>query len=232
MVEGACRQRCLHAWNSAAGFYALGFGIADDWTIYWSGTYKNQAIIFRIGLKGWTADGAPIYDIRESKPIVVRSRPWEAMGLFATNDGKVVATYNYESAATDNAIECFDSNGNSLWALAVPKPPPAGHGQGPKDILATNVIEEFHVPGIGKVLGSWLWHGNNRPYLFTDDGLYVGTLLEDTHVGPTSIWGFARSLIRSRRQTDPQRGVDGAPAQHRWQPQRLEYAHWGLIARR
>jgi FlgD Ig-like domain len=165
-----------------------GIGIGDDWSIYWSGAYKNQSIIFRMDLKGWTADGAPIYDIHDSKPIVVRDGAWEPIGLFATKDGKFLATYNYEMAKAANAIECFDRNGKSLWALAMPKPPPAGPGQGPKDILAENVIAEFQVPGLGSVLGSWLWHGNNHPYLFTEDGLYVASLLEETHLGPNAAW--------------------------------------------
>ena len=165
-----------------------GMGIGNDWSIYWSGSFKNQSIIFRLDLKGWTADGAPIYDIHDSKPIVVRDRSWEPMGLFATNEGKVIATYNYESATAANAIECFDRDGKSLWGLAMPNRPPAGPGQGPKDIVAQNVIQEFKVPGIGNVLGSWLWHGNAHPYLFTDDGLYVASLLEETHVGPNGAW--------------------------------------------
>ena len=70
----------------------------------------------------------------------------------------------------------------------MPKPAPAGTGQGPKNILAQNVIAEFKVPGIGNVLGSWLWHANTHPYLFTDDGLYVASLLEETHIGPNAAW--------------------------------------------
>jgi hypothetical protein len=169
-------------------FTYWGFGIGDDWSIYWSGSYKSQSFIFRLDVKGWTPEGAPIYDIHDSKPIIVRSRALEPSGLFAAADGKVVATYSYEAHTSPNAIECFDRNGKSLWGLAMPKPPPAGPGEGPKDILAQNVITEFKVPGIGNVLGSWLWHANVHPYLFTDDGLYVASLLEETHNGPNAAW--------------------------------------------
>jgi hypothetical protein len=165
-----------------------GFSIGNDWSIYWTGSFKTQSYIFRLDVKGWTPEGAPIYDVRDSKPIVTQSRSSEPNSVFATSDGKVIASYGYEFSPPANAIECFDRNGKSLWALAMPKFPPAGTGQGPKDILATSVIAELKVPGIGNVLGSWLWHANTHPYLFTDDGLYVGSLLEETHIGPNASW--------------------------------------------
>jgi hypothetical protein len=165
-----------------------GFAIGDDFSIYWSGVYKNQSFIFRLDVKGWTSEGAPIYDIHDSKPIVVRAQNLAPQGLFATHDGKVVATYSYEFAPPSNAIECFSRDGQSLWSIAMPKLNPGGSGQGAKDIVAQNVITEFKVPGIGNVLGSWLWHGNFHPYLFTDDGLYVSSLLDETRIGPTAAW--------------------------------------------
>ncbi len=161
-----------------------GFGIDNNWSIYWAGFLGKQAYIFRMDVKSWSAEGAPIYDIHDSKAIVVRDSSSPIMGLFGTTDGKVIATYDYEGKTDANAIECFDRDGKSLWSLAMPKPPPAGNGQGPKDILAQSVIQEFKLPGIGNVLGGWLWHANGLPYLFTDDGLYVDALLGDTQVGP------------------------------------------------
>ncbi len=165
-----------------------GFGIGDDWSIYWTGSFKSQTYIFRLDVRNWTSDGAPVYDIRDSKPIVVQARSAEPTSVFATTDGKIVVTYGYEYGTPPNAIECFDRDGKSLWALANVKFPPAGPGQGPKDILAQSVIAEFNVPGVGNVLGSWLWHGNGHPYLFTDDGLYVASLLQDGHDGPNAAW--------------------------------------------
>ncbi len=161
-----------------------GFGIGNDWSIYWSGLFAKKTYIFRMDVKGWTPQGAPVYDIHDSKPIVVRDSDTPIMGLFGTTDGKVVVTYDYEWDKGPNAIECFDRDGKSLWSLAMPKPPPAGAGQGPKDILAQSVIQEFQVPGIGNVLGGWLWHANALPYLFTDDGLYVDALLGSSQSGP------------------------------------------------
>jgi hypothetical protein len=165
-----------------------GFGIGDDWSIYWTGSFKNQAFIFRLDVKSWTSDGTPVYDIHDSKPVVIQARSAEPSSVFPTSDGKIVVTYAYEYGKAPNAVECFDRNGKSLWALPMPRFPPAGPGQGPKDILAQSVIADFKVPGIGNVLGSWLWHGNFHPYLFTDDGLYVASLLEETHTGPNANW--------------------------------------------
>lgn len=165
-----------------------GFAIGDDWSIYWSGFCKDKSFVFRLDIKGWTADGAPIYEIRDSQPIVVRDSGWSPSGLFATSDGKVVACYDYQFDMPRNAVECFDRNGKSLWALAMPHDQSPASGQVPKEILAENVIQEFQVPGLGKVLGSWLWHGNYKTYLFTDDGLYVSTILKDSHMGPYAGW--------------------------------------------
>ena len=166
-----------------------GMAIGDDWSIYFSGIYKNQSFIYRLDVKSWTAAGAPIYDIHDAKPIVVRARAVEPMGLFAASGGRVVAAYSYEAPTSPNAVKCFDRDGKSLWAIRMPKPAPAGPGQGPQDILVQNVITEFHVPGIGNVFGSWLWHGNYHPYLFTDDGLYVSSLLDETRIGPSAMFG-------------------------------------------
>ena len=47
---------------------------------------------------------------------------------------------------------------------------------------------EFLEPGGEDVLASWLWHANFKPYLFTSDGLYISSLLDDTKLGPTSTW--------------------------------------------
>ena len=60
--------------------------------------------------------------------------------------------------------------------------------QGAKDVLADTVLGEFTAPGLGQVIATWLWHGNYRPYLLTTDGLYVGTLLDDTRLGPAAKW--------------------------------------------
>ena len=168
-----------------------GFDVGDDWSIYWTGSYKAQTFIFRLDVKGWTSDGSPIYDVHDSKAIVIQPRTSEPSAVFATTDGKIVATYGYEYSPPANTIECFDRNGKSFWTIANPKFPPGGPGQGPKDILAQRVITEFKVPGVGNVLGSWLWHANTHPYLFTDDGLYVTSLLDDTHIGPNAAWSEA-----------------------------------------
>ncbi len=38
------------------------------------------------------------------------------------------------------------------------------------------------------MLGTWLWHGNYRPYLLTSDGLFLGTVLEPGKLGPAAAW--------------------------------------------
>ena len=82
-----------------------------------------------------------------------------------------------------HALDCYTRDGKLLWSFDAPE----GRQQA-DDFLADNVIAEFHEPGGEAVLASWLWHADFKPYLFTGDGLYVGSLLDDTKLGPTATW--------------------------------------------
>ena len=65
-------------------------------------------------------------------------------------------------------------DGHKLWAVAMPK---KFTGEA---LHANNAVYDFDLPALGDVVCAWLYHGSYRPHFFTSDGLYVGTLFEDT----------------------------------------------------
>ena len=159
-----------------------GSSIGEDWSIYWPASCKGTTGVFRLDIKGWTPGGAPIYDIKDAVPIMLRDSKASITSVFAGSEGKIFVTYTWEFNKDRYMIECLDRDGKSQWGIPIPKE------QGPKDIQCENVLAELAAPGIGKVLGTWAWHGNYLPYLITADGLYVSSLLEPGRLGPEAAW--------------------------------------------
>jgi hypothetical protein len=164
-----------------------GWDISPDWSHFAAGTFQDHAAIFRIDVKGWTPAGAPIYDMADAKPIILLP-PKHAIGnLYVTDDKKLIVIFGYEGLGQFNdntdSISCYDLDGKLLWSIALPKELTG------KGVHANGAEYDFHIPGIGDVFGTWLYHGSKLPFLITTDGLYVGTLLEDTLLGPTSLRG-------------------------------------------
>lgn len=160
-----------------------GAGIAPDWSIFWSGFNKDKQATYRVDLQGWTPAGAPLYDINNSRRILLSDAGEGVNGLYVNDENKLFVSHTYDwNPQSKDALSCHDRDGRYLWGVARPK------AQSNQDVLAENVVGEFQLPGIGNVLGTWLWHANYRPYLLTSDGLYIGTLLEDTRLGPAAKW--------------------------------------------
>lgn len=160
-----------------------GGGIGEDWSIYWPGGCRDARGVYRLDIKGWTPAGAPIYDIKDSVLILQRDRKGSIYSIYPGSEGKVFVNYSWEDNKSGPLIECIDRDGKPLWSIPIAKE------QGPKDILCENVLAELTIPGLGKVLGTWEWHGNFLPYLLTTDGLYVSSLLEEgQRLGPQAAW--------------------------------------------
>jgi len=184
----ACAQERQPEWMTFKGA-----GIGPDWSLYFGGWCGEggdhpKTISFRLDLQGRTPAGAPLYDIATAKPLFTNNRPASIGGYYVNAEGRLFVAYNHEyqhayRKELPNALECRDRDGTLLWAIAMPR------RRLRQDFHAENVIGEFQIPGVGNVLGTWLWHGNLRPYLLTSDGLYLGTLLEDTLLGPAALWG-------------------------------------------
>ncbi|MEI6423494.1 MAG: hypothetical protein WCP55_14835, partial [Lentisphaerota bacterium] len=163
-----------------------GAGLAPDWSIFYSSFCRDKEISFRLDVKYWTEKGAPRYEIGNAKQIIISDNPNSVSGLYVNDENKLFISYGYEhdGGKNRNSVACFSRDGVLQWSVAKPKQ------QLRNDVLAENVIGEFNVPGIGNVIGTWLWHGNFRPYLLSSDGLYIGTLLDDTMLGPAAVsWG-------------------------------------------
>ena len=158
--------------------------IAPDFSVYFPERFADRTVIMRLDVKSWTAAGAPVYDLSTARAIITLPVTSDLNAIHITNDKKLIAAYDYESdpKTTPNEIECFDLNGKSLWRIARP---PAWTG---KNVHANCVAYDYNVPGIGDVVCTWLYHGSNRPFFFTTDGLYIGTALEDTLLGPAALW--------------------------------------------
>ncbi|HEY3378052.1 MAG TPA: FlgD immunoglobulin-like domain containing protein [Armatimonadota bacterium] len=163
-----------------------GAGIAPDWSLFYGGFCRDKSAYYRLDLQGWTPGGAPIYDITTPKLLATDNKTENILSYYVNAENKLFISYQYDltwrNPEQRNVLECRDRDGKFLWSVAMPKQ------FSRKDYHAENIIADFTIPGIGNVLGAWLWHGNYRPYLLTSDGLYLGTMLDDTKIGPQANW--------------------------------------------
>lgn len=183
--------------------WSLGWGAAvgPDGSVTFAGFTRDKEAVYRVDVSGWTAGGAPIYDIRRARRLLLTDEPGNISGLYVTGDDKLIVSYGYEyHAPGHDALACFDRDGQKLWGI--PRVDPST--QGVKDVLADAVLGEFTVPGLGQIIATWLWHGNYRPYLLTTDGLYVGTLLDDTRLGPAAKWDESYRYVYQAPQGVPE----------------------------
>jgi hypothetical protein len=173
--------------DSPQGNWGTGWNldVSSDFTFYFWSRHQDQCLVYRLPVKGWTPAGAPIYDMNEAQPFIYLKPKQEINGLRVTQDKKLVIAFSYEGdgpVRNPNMIECYDLDGKKLWGFASPKTFTE------KTVHANCVGYDYMLPGLGDVVCTWLYHGDQRPYFFTTDGLYVGTALDDTLLGPTAIW--------------------------------------------
>ena len=166
----------FRAGTRTQGRWASGWGndISSDWSFFFATHFRDRMVIFRLDPSGWTSAGAPIYDMTKARPIHFEPPGNGIDGLHITADGKLIVCYDYEGGHSPDAIAAFTLEGQKLWSVAMPRVK-AG-----KALHANNAVYDFNVPGLGDVVCAWLYHGSFRPHFFTSDGLYVGTLLDDT----------------------------------------------------
>ena len=160
------------------------YDMSPDFSLFYPERFKDKLAIMRLDVKGWTSAGAPIYDPADAKSLIQLPLTRNIFGMHVTNDRKLVISYTFEDNKTNdpNSISCFDLDGKPLWDIAMPE-----RMEG-KNVHANCVAYDYNVPGIGDVVCTWAYHGSERPYFFTTDGLYIGTALDDTLLGPTAVW--------------------------------------------
>lgn len=170
---------------------AWGMAIAPDWSIYFAGFCANQSAIVQVAPAGWSAEGVPFYDINKARTVV--AQPVGFDGLYVNDEGRIFGSgkdlgwqqiQNKWSDPHPDALSCFAPDGKKLWSMA------CGTDQKSNDLMASNTIGEYKLPGMGNVVCTWQWWGNFRPYFVSSDGLYVGTALDDDKTaGPAALWG-------------------------------------------
>jgi hypothetical protein len=161
------------------------YDLSPDFSFFYPERFKDTLAIMRLDVKGWTSAGAPIYDSADARAIIQLPLARNILGMHVTNDRKLVVSYTFEDtnrADNPNSISCYDLDGKPLWDIAMPD-----RLEG-KNVHANCVAYDYDIPGIGDVVCTWAYHGSNRPYFFTSDGLYIGTALDDTLLGPTALW--------------------------------------------
>lgn len=199
------------------GLNMWGTALASNWSFFTQGHFGDKTAIFRLDPKGWTSAGAPIYDMADAKPIAFEDPKVRIEGLYATKDNRLIVCYGYEGQSKGpDSIACYDFDGRRLWSIAQPK-----RLEG-KEVYATNAVHDFNIPKLGSVVATWAWHGDGRPFLFTTDGLYVGSLLEDTLLGPSAIWGESYKYYYQTADGTPYLVNGGCQGEHIHQIKGLE----------
>jgi hypothetical protein len=159
--------------------------ISPDFSLFFAERFRDQLAIMRLDVKDWTKAGAPIYDLTTAKLFASLPHDANVNSVHVTKDNRLVVAFGYEgddSKHSADSIECFDMDGKLLWGIAMPK---LFEG---KNVHANCIGYDFIAPGIGDVVCTWLYHGSQKPFFFTTDGLYVGTALEESLLGPAAIW--------------------------------------------
>ena len=54
--------RCASYWGN---------DISPDWSYFFAARFRDRLAVFRLDVKGWTAAGAPIYDMADARPILL-----------------------------------------------------------------------------------------------------------------------------------------------------------------
>ncbi|HEY3332766.1 MAG TPA: FlgD immunoglobulin-like domain containing protein [Capsulimonadaceae bacterium] len=163
-----------------------GTGADPSGSIYFATSVRDTFRVYRVDVANWTTAGVPRYDFAAAKEIIVKEKSNTPNGLYVTSDNRLVITYALEwKPLPKHTFECYDRDGKFQWGTASFD---RGGGALADDPCATNMVGDFSIPGVGTVVGGWNWHMNFKPYLLTSDGLYLGSLLDDTLLGPAATW--------------------------------------------
>lgn len=159
---------------------------AADGTGHFASFASDYDVIMRIVPRGWTANG-PVYDIGDATPLHFTKTKADSLyqGVYTADDGNVFAVggvSHHCRMSSRTAAVALDPQGRVRWEWA------AATSANRTDFAASGINGEWNVPGIGRILCTWNWWWNYRPYFFTEDGLYVGTFGEETTLGPAALW--------------------------------------------
>ena len=83
--------------------------------------FRDRLAVLRLDPKGWTAAGAPIYDMGRGPGDPVGDPKHTINGLHVTADRRLIVSYDFEWGKSPDAIACYDLDGHRLWSSAMPK---------------------------------------------------------------------------------------------------------------
>jgi hypothetical protein len=156
--------------------------IGQDLSTYWINQTKEFVTVWKLDCKGFNSVGAPVYSLKEAKRIFALSNPLpvadEPQG-WCDAKGNILINHN--------PLEMFTQEGKLLWHY--PNPWSGVHGShlAPKAypgrlIGPLYVIGSANLDNIGEI---FCLSGNfGERYLFTTDGLYIGSLFKDARAAP------------------------------------------------
>ena len=173
---------------------------ASDGTLAFAGFAKDGDCIWRLAPRRWAPSG-PVFDIRDARPIHRETASGGAWtGVYSCDGGTIVAAgamKNGREVKSRASLAAFSADGRVKWEIAAPKSLDA------TDAAASGVNGEWNVRGAGRILCTWNWWWNFRPYFTTEDGLYVGTFGEETAIGPAALWGESATYFFQTKDGRP-----------------------------
>jgi hypothetical protein len=169
-----------------------GCGISKQGSVFIAGFCGDNNAVVRLDVTRWTSSGVPVYSLAAANVIHQDGISAMPQGLYASDTDKLFISRSYEWGRAKTAIDCYTLDGAPLWSMAMPT------AQRADDIQSDQITGEIRTKNAGTILATWLWHGNYRSYLMTEDGMYVSTLLDDTLLGPKANWGESfRTVFQS-----------------------------------
>ncbi len=205
-VPGGKQAEYITSWGATAG---------PDGTVYFSGFCKDKDIVYKVVPERWTQFG-PVFDIRKGQEFTTFDTNGAVVvsGLMADSTGQVNVMTDVpgrlsypENGKLNFAAAAFGPDGKERWRIVAPT------DLGEKAFAGSNFSGEWNIPGIGPVLCSWNWWWNLRPYFTSADGLYLGTALEETKLGPLALWSESANFYFQRADGTPYL-VNGANQAH------------------
>ena len=193
--------------------WSVGFG--PNWESYLTSRSSNVWESYRLDPE-FTANGMPRYSFDRARPIIHYDEPYGGdwiSNIYASNSGKVYVTYRAEvqggrPSEMKNGNACYDRDGNELWSIAPPRDPKTESVFGYPNA-------EFHYPDLGSGIVTWVWWHNGLAYLLSEDGLYLGVLLDnDAGSGPTVIHGYEVSTFAFQKPDGRLYLVNGNDSAH------------------
>lgn len=153
-------------------------GVGPDLTLSFAPVEDAEDHVFSWRPRSFNAVGAPVYDPADIKPVAQGKGNWNC-DTWVDSQGQIWVD--------DVPLRVYGPDGALKWTYPNPWQGVGGSHSAPADkrgrlIGTLFALGSAQVPPVGEVM---CYNGNlGEKYLFTTDGLYVGSLLRDGRGGP------------------------------------------------